>query len=313
MNILVLHYYKSTIDGVMTSMIDTYFNLKKICNPQFKIICPELYLMGINGIEDYYDKSLDETQWHEYVNDIGIKTIPYNGEYKSMEYHFKCFHNKLTTSIPFLRFNRNFGDFNLFFSIDQKNNKFESDVIICSGRLIYEILNGANIELKCNRLIVLDSMDTWKSKVGIFQDFDDFFDVMKNTYITQLSNPATMKESKYEQIEYYHKFSHKRLFSLRQCGFIKNDYIFKRSVKKKTEIGEGLYYENMGKGIFENLWFGKEVIYDVDGMFMEDGLYYYMNLFGLDAFKNQKIKLSKKEIKNNLFFNENDYLYKEFV
>jgi hypothetical protein len=30
MNILVLHYYKSTVDGVMTSLIDTYFNVEGV-------------------------------------------------------------------------------------------------------------------------------------------------------------------------------------------------------------------------------------------------------------------------------------------
>jgi hypothetical protein len=76
---------------------------------------------------------------------------------------------------------------------------------------------------------------------------------------------------------------------------LKDNYTFKRSGKEKTDIGDGLHFENMGKGMFEHLWFGREVEYKTDGMFMEDGLYYYMKLFGLDAFEDQKIRI-KKEI-----------------
>jgi hypothetical protein len=62
--------------------------------------------------------------------------------------------NKITTAIPFLRFNRNFGDFNLIsFYRTRKQKKFKANIIVCSGRLIYEILMGADIELECDRLI----------------------------------------------------------------------------------------------------------------------------------------------------------------
>jgi hypothetical protein len=166
------------------------------------------------------------------------------------------------------------------------------------------------LNLKCDRLIVLDSLDTWKSKVGIFPDFDDLFKTMfKNTHVTQLSNPANFRETEYEQVEYYHKFSYRRLNALKQSGILKDNYVFKRSSKEKTDIGEGLHFENMGKGIFEHAWVGQEVEYKTDGMFMEDGLYYYMKLFGLDAFEDQTIRLHKREIMDHLFMKNIDYLF----
>ena len=316
MNILVLHYYKSTIDGVMTSLIDTYFNVRRTSrrdmhDVRMKIICPELYLLDK---DDYYNFDADQTQWHEYVNDTGLETVPYEGEYESMDYKLKCFHNKITSSIPFLKMNRNFGDFDLLFGIERDKKVFESDVIICSGRLIYEILNGADVELKCHKLIVLDSLDTWKSKVGIFPDFDDLFKTMfKNTHVTQLSNPANFRETEYEQLEYYHKFSYRRLNALKQSDILKDNYVFKRSSKEKTDIGEGLHFENMGKGIFEHAWVGQEVEYKTDGMFMEDGLYFYMKLFGLDAFEDQTIRLHKREIMDHLFMKNIDYFHRHII
>ena len=301
----------------MTSLIDTYFNMRRaLCGIQevrMNIFCPELYLMGVRGIEDYYNFDIDKTQWHEYVDEKGVDTKPYEGEYQSTAYHLKCFNNKLTSSIPFLKVNRNFGDFTLLFSIEQEKRIYEAETIICSGRLIYEILNGEDIELKCDRLIVLDSLDTWKSKVGIFPDFDDYFKTIeKTTDITQLSNPANFRESEYRQIEYYHKFSYRRLNAMRDSGLLKDNYVFKRAGKEKTDIGEGLHFENMGKGMFEHLWFGREVEYQTDGMFMEDGLYYYMKLFDLDAFENQKIRIGKRKFMNHLFYKTTDYLFREF-
>ena len=303
--ILVLHYYKSIVDGVMTSLIDTFFNIRKEHETQMRIICPELYSLDHN---DYYNFDLSETELHRYKNDTGIETEPYEADHDSIDFKFKAFNNKITSSIPFLRFNRNFGEFNLLYSIDQENHKFKADIIICSGRLIYEILNGADIEIECNKLIVLDSLDTYRSKIGIFPNFDDFFDTLSNTEIIQLSNPATMRETKYEQREYYHKFSLRRLDALKQTGIIGNEYIFDRRNKPKTLITDNEHFENMGKGIFEHLWFRKKVFYKSNGMIHDkDGLYYYLKLFDIDASKDQELPvITKEDIRHNLFWRVNE-------
>jgi hypothetical protein len=302
--ILVLHYYKSIVDGVMTSLIDTFFNIRNETSTDMRIICPELYSLDH---DDYYDFNIDETQPHIYKDDIGVDTEPYEGEYNDVNFGFMRFKNKATSSVPFLRFNRNFGDYNLLYTIDQDNHKFKADIVICSGRLIYEILNGAKIEIECNKLIVLDSLDTYKSRIGMFPDFDDLFSTMfKNSDVIQLSNPATMRESKYKQIEYYHKFSKKRLNALKQTGLLKDEYIFDRTKKEKTMITEGAHFENMGKGIFEHLWFDKHVYYKSDGLFDKDGLYYYLKLFDIDATKDQEISIQKYDLKNKLFWRENE-------
>jgi hypothetical protein len=309
--ILFLHYYKSIVDGVMTSMIDSYLNVRNHSdqNVQMNIICPELYLLEM---EDYYNIDLDRTQWHEYVDDIGIETKPYDGEYDSIDYHIKCFHNRLTSSIPFLKYNRNLGDFNLLFGIKLDEKKFKADTIVCSARLIYELLMGADIELDCNKLIVLDSLDTYKSKVGIFPDMDLYFDTL-SCDIVQLSNPSTFRETKYKQIEYYHKFNEKRLSSIRQTGRLKIQYIFSRKSKPKTKIDIFGYFENIGKGIFENTYFGIPVLYQKEGMFTKDGLWYYLNKFGLDATEDQEIKLKKSEIRRHLFFDRKDVMLNEII
>lgn len=305
MKIIVLHYYKSIVDGVMTSLIDAYFNMKD--NPshdvELKIFCPELFSLDH---DDYYNFPLEDTQNHRYINKRGIETIPYENSLYPLVDRIMFSTNQITTSIPFLRFNRNFGDFNLYYSIEMNQKKYEADMIVCSARLIYEILIGeSDIELKCKKLVVLDSLDTYRSKIGEFPDFDDYFDTLSNTKILQLSNPATFRDSKYEQKEYYHKFSERRLSALEQSNILKNEYTFKRA-KDKTNIYEDSYFENIGKGIFEHLYLGKTVHYKTDGMFTKDGLYYYLRLFNIDVERNQTIEITKEEIKDKLFFKEDD-------
>jgi hypothetical protein len=312
--ILVLHYYKSIIDGVMTSLIDTFFNIRRSlgslvgARPVYmKIVCPELYLLNQ---KDYYNFDLDNTQWYEYVNDTGVDVKKYEKVEDSLIYNMKLYHNKLTTAIPFMRFNRNFGDFNLFRGITQTEHKFKANTIICSGRLIYEILMGADIELECERLFVLDSLDTYKSKIGEFPDFDDYFDILE-TDVTQLSNPATMRDTKYRQELYFHKFSFRRLNSLKQLGILEDEYNYNRTSKEKGKL-EGGYYENQGKGIFEHLYWNKKVNYCAEGIYTADGLTHYLDLFGIDPYVDHfPLHLSKNQIKDKLFMKNVDYLYKE--
>lgn len=306
--ILFIQFYKSIVDGVMTSIIDSFFNIRSFVNSEIKIICPEFYLLERN---DYYNIPLKETPWLSYKNENGLETEEYESGHP-LKYAFGVQKNCITTSIPFLKFNRNFGDFRLFYGITEKDKNFESDIIVCSARLIHEIMNGIDIKLKCKKLIVLDSLDTYKSKIGEFPDFDLYFNTLPNTKILQLSNPATFRNTKYEQREYYHKLSLIRLKSIRQTGNLKNEYTFSRRRDEKRNIGGGVYFENIGKSFFEYLYFVKKVNYSNDGCKIKDGMCFYMEKFGLDGFKNyENLKISKKEIENVLFIKKDDILLKE--
>jgi hypothetical protein len=289
-------------------MIDTFFNLRSVAPVKMKFICPELYLMDI---EDYYNIPLEETGWHEYISEVGVETIPYEHEEEEHIRKRRILNNELTTSVPFLRFNRNFGYLNFANCIELTQRKFEADTIICSARLLYEIMSGADISLKCKKLIVLDSLDTQKAKLGIYPDFDDLFDYMfKDTKVIQLSNPSNIRQSKYEQKEYFHKFSEIRLKSLKQTGKLRDRLVYERDTKQKTKLGEG-NFENMGKGIFEHLYFKKEVDYRTDGMYCKDGLWYYLKLIGVDPEKNQVLRIPKSTIREKLFMRRTDCLRME--
>lgn len=310
MKTLVIHYYKSIVDGVMTSMIDTYFNLQRFETVKMSIICPNLYLLEM---DDYYDFPLEEMGWRMYLDEVGVESINMPKKYTVNNLKM-IVDNKIATSIPFLRFNRNFGDFTLFKSIELKNRKFQCDTIICSARLIYEIMMGEDIELHCKKLIVLDSLDTYRSKIGVFPDFDDYFDTLQNVEIVQLSNPATFRDTKYQQKEYYHKMNEKRLKSLLQSGHLKDEYNFRRTGKDKTKVKENSHFENIGKGLFEYLYFQKDVNYYSEGMFMKDGMWHYLNLFGIDAMQDvERMNISKEEIESKLFMGTDDEVLNEII
>jgi hypothetical protein len=119
-------------------------------------------------------------------------------------------------------------------------------------------------------------------------------------------NPSNFGSTNFKEIEWYHKFSKKRLDTMQ---FYSTSLNYCRKKKKYIKIKEEGYYENIGKRIFEYLYAGLIVNYSPEGMFTRDGLWYYLKLFDVDASKFYKpLIISKYKIKEKLFMNENDRL-----
>lgn len=289
--IVIVHYYKSIVDGVMTSLIDLFYNLRDKLNISFYIICPELYSLDHN---DYYNFPLNQT---EFTRD---------GKHIEFEEWRADKDNEVTCSIPFLKYNNNFGDPKLLFSVVDAREKelyFENKILICSARLLYEMkISKVNMSFYSDNLIVLDSLDTYRSNIGDIQNIDRSILPMKDRFF--LTNPATFNPN-VPNITYYHKFSKRRLDSMKNLNDV---YTYKREGKKKIKIGDNTF-ENIGKGIFEHLYHGKKVNYSTEGMTMKDGLYYYLSLFGIDGGKDHfPLKISRTELKRKLFMHNNDIL-----
>ena len=189
---------------------------------------------------------------------------------------------------------------------------FERETIICSSKLFCDIShsydtfpNGKDrrITMHCRNLIVLDSMDMTRSYYNHVKKIDDY---VKAENCVFLCNPANFRNTRFPKYEYYHKLNKERLDS--QIPYEKK-YNFKRSQKPANCFGPNMYFENVGKRIFEYIYHGYPVNYYTDGMFMKDGLYYYLKLFGVDGFKEHKpLKITRKQISDILFMNENDLL-----
>jgi len=309
--ILILHYYKSVVDGVMTSMIDLYNNLKLIrpdLEVDFKIICPELFLLDENDSSKsilYPFIDLKKIKYYKYLDKSG-SDIDNTTSFKSDQID----NNMYTSAIPFMQLNRNFGDISLHDKLVYLPAEFEADTIICNGRILFEMLQeDVDLKLKYKKMYVMDSLDILRSKLGIYPDLDKAVSADDCTFLV---NPANVRKSNFNQVIHYIKFSKKRMDLLPQTQRGLSEVLdYKRINKKKGEIYEGKYAENMGKTIFEHLYYEKIVNYYADGLFMDDGLMYYLQLFDIDGSKDHiPLKISKKEIEKKLFVNFKDFVYR---
>ena len=298
MKILILHYYLSIVDGVMTSLIDLYQNLRMFRNDiTFNIICPELYLLDQQYPDNniYYNIPLAETKLFRYDNKETTDCEPLSIDNPTAKYG-------ITPEIPFLRNNRCFGDLGLYSCLTE-DKEFEADTIICSARLLYEIYAGKPISINCKRLIVMDSLDLTKSKLGIFSDLCH---ILKFDYNVFLVNPCNHVPTTCKQYTYYQKFNIKRFEFM---PWLHDTFTYRRTERRNSKIADGRHLENMGRVIFEHLYKNKIVNYYTDGMFMRDGLYYYLRLFGIDGEINHiPLDIESEEVKEELFMSENDLL-----
>jgi hypothetical protein len=194
---------------------------------------------------------------------------------------------------------------------------FEREMIICSTRFLYDEI----CKLKCNKLIILDSLDLSKSIYGVHPSILQFLPPDLNSeQVIFLSNHANiMKNCIYQQIPYYQKLNEYRLnnhpyfygryvgdYSLKKKYF-HDIYNYRRTDKKYCEIKRNFYFENFGRMIFEHIYIDKLVNYYIDGLVKKDGLYYYLKLFGVDGFLiHTPLPIDKIMIEEVLFMKDND-------
>lgn len=201
----------------------------------------------------------------------------------------------------FFKFQNFFGDGRAMSGLT-KNTDFNSDVIIISYELLANIAeNKVRLNIGCDKLIILDSHDIQRF------NYDGLIPVVANHISCNecilLANPANYGIAD-NTIEYYHKFSGIRLNGL---DIPKRTYNYKRTDKDHAKLSEDVYFENIGKGIFENIIKGNTVNYYPDGLTVTDGLCYYLKLFDIDpTIKHCPLKIKLLDIIKKLFFFKND-------
>lgn len=162
---------------------------------------------------------------------------------------------------------------------------------------------GKPIKIKCDRLIVMDSLDLTKSKLGIFPNLCNVATINNLIFLV---NPCNKMATTCKQYTYYQKFNIKRFGFM---PWLNDNYTYRRTERRNSKIADGRHLENMGRVIFEHLYKTKNVDYYTDGMFTRDGLYYYLRLFGVDGEQNHiPLDISSEEIEEELFMSENDLL-----
>ena len=188
------------------------------------------------------------------------------------------------------------------------NKVFESDLLICTSNALFK-----DVILKTENLFVVDSLSLKKHNYILPK--------LKHKNIKIFSNPANITNSiPFEQIEYYHKFSEKRMrdfpkyykpypYNSKVETFLVDSFNYNRTTKPHLEIEKGIFFENIGKRIFEHLFHEKIVNYSNEGISYLDGLCYYLNLFNINGLMNHKpLVISKQLIREKLFMNRTDKL-----
>jgi len=171
---------------------------------------------------------------------------------------------------------------------------FEADTIITSTKTFND-----PITMKYNKLILLDSLDVVKAHYGLIP-----IPERETENITLLCNPANIDLLYFDSKEYYHKFSPERLQTITVAC---EQLLYMRNNKESAYIIDGVYFENIGKVIFEALYLGKGVGYYGDEI--HDGLYYYLKLFRIDGERDYiPLIITPSEIENTLFMKDDDLI-----
>ncbi len=196
-----------------------------------------------------------------------------------------------------------FGDPRLMSGLTQ-DLEFESDIVIASCELLANLsTNKVNAKIFCDQLILLDSLDIQRFH------YDGFVPSVYNNitcnHCTLLANPANFNILNVDRtVEYYHKFSEERVKSL---DLSKSAYLYKRTNKPHINVHEDIYFENIGKGIFERLIDGIPVAYDPVGLKVIDGLCQYLKLFHINGcHEHRPLRIKLNRIIQNLFFDGKD-------
>lgn len=219
---------------------------------------------------------------------------------KRTNIEFKIITDDIGKFISLCKYNRNFGCPDIL-QLITNDKQFEADTVICSTKFLNDI-KIHNIKVQCNKMILLDSLDIIKSYYGLIAPLES---PCKDT--TLLCNPSNfnMVES-FNYYEYYHKFSRERLDTLITPY---EQLLYMRRNKDSIHIIDSIYFENIGKIIFEMLYTKNMVTYYSDEI--EDGLHYYLKLFGVDGHKDHELlEMSPMEIQDCLFMKDDDTILK---
>lgn len=272
------------LDGTFTTILDIYFNLKKInFSPIF--MCPK---NNFHYIFKYY---------RFFIDTYFIKNIKF---------------------------------------IDNLNilSNYKYDVIITTANVFRQ---NPTLKFNCNKLIILDTLELF---YNIYYQKKDRF---VNSILASTENFKILANGYYQKfnypnyVEYYIKFSEERLRFIQNKSNNKNNILYTtsndntydqwRSMKnihsfkeyhynRWIYIDNGIYFENIGKLIFEYIYLNKKVQYSIKNRKNDgDGLTYYLKLFDIDDKKNLILNelIDKKNIADKLFMDETDPLINEII
>ena len=232
---------------------------------------------------------------------------------------------------------RNVGDVSML--SERCGLHIEDDTILTTFKFIVDFYRDTKVDFRCKNLVVLD---TWNYLLAEhFGILDRCYDIMdkKSERVILLGNPALFRFLEgYEHYEYYEKLSKERLEFLRPerdngRWLVRGDKVpidgikikpkdYFKITNKKIFQCRGyqyhrynhlwnspyeIYFENIGKLLFEFRYFDKPVkYYNINQM--EDGLTHYLRLFDVDDSITQDLTFTPEDVEDKLFMKEDDLL-----
>ena len=181
------------------------------------------------------------------------------------------------------------------------NNRveYDSEVVILPYTMI--LFTEVELKIKTKTLIIIGTLDGFEEPFNINRINSNW----KYNDCYYLNNPPI-----HYDIEYYHKLSKYRLDRLTNLTFLTEDYDYCR--KNKPHIfRNNVYFENIGKKIFEYCYHDKLVYYNSDGITINDGLYYYLKLFNIDGTRTYltPLLITKNDVIDKMIMNKNDKIF----
>jgi hypothetical protein len=169
-----------------------------------------------------------------------------------------------------------------------------------------------------DKIIVLDSLDIHLSKLGVKTQYGiipPLHDAVSYDNCILLCNPSNVGSCDFETHIYFHKFSYRRLLNLKHKKKIlkKVDslyyYEFNRVLRHEHyKDHSSVVHENIGKLIFECIFYGLKVNYSAEG-YVSDGLSCYLELFEIDpSINHYPLPISIESIEDKLFMKEDDLI-----
>lgn len=275
MSISLFYPFKGAPCGTFTSIVDTYFNLRKFgYKPKLKLLVDKKdYLFLLKFIKNYIGENIVEIiDKDDIINDdIIIMSISSQRYFEKNKNIFNC--NKLIyldsgrfARIYFETFNKKDLKLNEYpqgkketiFFCNPHNQQFVDNSICYFHKFSYERLN--HIKPKKLNDMILDV---------------DRYDIIKN----QKNKNFNIFPLEYNAYNYHRHYLYGNTF-----------------------------YENIGKLIFEFNYHNKNVFYSPKNKMIDDGLTHYLNLFNINDNEKQILNISKNEMEHKLFMNKNDEL-----
>lgn len=223
----------------------------------------------------------------------------------------------------------------------QNPQTLDYDIVVTSANFFRQkILHVHNINFNCKNLIILDSTCyaylPFESRDYALTLKKSMRTTRKSTKITLLCNPYTgslcQKYLDMDYLEYYHKLSPIRINALRHkkrkpeifdtekyrlkyyrkegVPLFVNPHSYESfSYERYFELNPGVFYENIGKLIWEYKLLGKKVSYSPRNKSLDDGLHYYFKRLNLDDTQEyDDIPVSEDLLKEKMYMGSDDLL-----